>query len=104
MRSEGTGVVIAGVLQHNHGEFTVGRNHNLMLIGPDSNEGDVFFGVESLDGGLGLGVELSDEGAVLNGLSLGHGGLNSDTLLVDDHNAEDTHMGINPVKSLFYLL
>ena len=66
-------VVVAGVLQHYQAEFAVRCNHDLVLLGADAHEGDVLLSVQTLNGGLRLRVELSDEGAVLNGFVLAHG-------------------------------
>ena len=41
--------VIAWVLQNDEGELFLWGDHNLMLLGPDSNEINILFGVERFD-------------------------------------------------------
>lgn len=70
--SEGIRIIVRWVLQYDHAEFAVWRNHNFMLVGPNPDEGDVFFWVESFDRIEGFSVELSNEGAILDSFGLGH--------------------------------
>jgi hypothetical protein len=97
-------VVVGWVLQHNHAELFVRRNHDLVLVRPDPYKRDVFFRVESFDRRLCLRVELSDEGAILNSFVLAHGGPDSDSFLVDNHDPDDTHVCPDSINRLFHLL
>lgn len=71
-------------MQHDEGEFFVGCNHDFVHAGANFDECDFFVRVQRLDGHLCLVCELGDEGTVVDGILLVHGGLDSHTLLVDD--------------------
>lgn len=75
-----------------------------MLLAPDADELYVVVGVERLDGRLGLGGELGDKGAVLDGVVLGHGGADGDAARVDDDDALDTLVGVDAVDGLLNFL
>lgn len=75
-----------------------------MLFRTDAHKGDIFLSVETLNCSLSFYEELRDEGTVVDCLVLAHSALNSDSLLVDNHNSQNAHMGINPIQRFFYFL
>ena len=81
---------ICGVLNHNHVEFAVRRDHDLVHRGTDANELNIFVGMEGFDGTLSILRELVDEGTIVDGGFLVHGRTDGDTLQVDNDNALDT--------------
>ena len=95
---------VGGVLQHNHCEFFIWRNHNLVDSRPDFDEGDVLLRVQLLDGVRGLVQELRDQTSVVDRLILLHRALNRHTFLVDDDDAEDAHVRVDAVQRLLHLL
>lgn len=75
-----------------------------MLARSNTNEGDFFFRVKVFDDLLSLSGELSDEGTIIDGLVLAHSGTDGNTLGIHDDHAQDTHMGLDSIYSLFYFL
>ena len=68
-----------------------------MFLGSDSNEGDVLLWVEHLNSGLCLRGELSDEGAILDGLVLGHGRSDCNATTVNYNYALHSLVGVYSV-------
>ena len=95
---------VGRVLEHNHGEFAVGRNHDLVDLRANFDERDVFFGVQRLDRGRRSVQEHLDETAVVDRLLLLHCALDGDALLVDNDDTEHAHMRVDSVERFFYLL
>ena len=60
--------------------------------------------MQRLDRHLCLVCELSDEGTVIDGVLLVHGGLDCHTLLVDDDNAQHSHMSVYSVEGFLHFL
>ena len=95
---------VGRVLEHNHGEFAVGRNHDLVDGRADFDECDVFFGVQRLDRVRRLFQELMDQSAVVDRLLLIHGAFDGDSLFVDNDDTEHAHVRVDSVERFFYLL
>ena len=85
-------------------EFAVRRNHDLVHGRADTNEDNIVVGVHGLDGALRVLRELVDEGTVVDGGLLLHGGANGDALQVNDDNTFDTFMGLDAIDGLFDFL
>ena len=96
--------VIGRVLQHDEREFFFWRNHDLIDGGPNFDESDVLLGMQRLNGVGGFVHELGDETTVVDGVVLLHGALNGDALLVDDNDAKDTHVRVDPIQRFFHFL
>jgi hypothetical protein len=91
------------VLNHNQTELFIRRNHDLMLLGADSDESDNFIVMHLLDLALGLVQEGIDNLTIINRVFLGHGTPDGEALLVDDDRTDNAFVGINAVKSCFNL-
>ena len=92
-----------GVLHDDQAELFVGRNHDLVLLRPDSYEGDDLLLVDLRDLALRLVEEGGDDLAVIDGVILTHGRPDGEALLVHDDKSDNTLMSINSVKSGFNL-
>ena len=77
--------MITWVLQYDKLEFLLWGNHDLVLLGSDSNEVNILVWQQRLDGKMSLGSELVYEGAIFDGVVLGHGRLDGDSLRIDNH-------------------
>ena len=93
-----------GLLDDNHGEFSVRGNHDLVHLRANLNEEDFLIRVQQLNGLVGLVLELGDEGAIDDGVLGLHGGPNGDALLVDDDDAEHSLMRVDSIQSFLYFL
>ena len=71
--------IITWVLNNDQTVLFVWRDHDFVLLRPDSNEGDFFFRVDGLDGEGDVGRKLADERAVLNCVRIRHRRLDCDT-------------------------
>ena len=60
--------------------------------------------MDGLDGEWHVGRELADEGAVLDGIGIRHGRLDSDTLRVNDHATFHTLVRVDPIQRILYFL
>lgn len=72
------------VLNHDHRVLFIGRNHDLVLARPDSDESDLLVGVHLLDGSHCLVLKVHYQRPIEDGLFLRHGCLDGNTLIVDD--------------------
>ena len=62
-------VVFEGrLLENDHGEFSVGRDHDLIHLGSDLDEENLLIRVQMLDDLVSFVFELSDQGAIDNGI------------------------------------
>ena len=95
---------VGRVLNHDHRELSVRRNHDLVDGGADFDKGDVFLGVQRLDRVRRLVHKLSDQRTVIYSLVLLHSALDGDTFLVDNDDTEDTHVGVDAVQRFFDFL
>ena len=103
-RSVQTLNIVAWVLEYYHTKLFVGSNHDLVLVGPNTNESDVLFWMKCFDCGSSFCVELSDKTAVLDCCVLVHSRTNGDSFLVDNNYAEDSHVRIDSIECLFNFL
>ena len=71
--------IITRVLNHDQTVLFVGRDHDFVLLRPDSNEGDFFFCMDGLDGEGDVSRKLADKRAILNGVRIRHRCLDCDT-------------------------
>ena len=92
-----------GVLHNDQAELFVRCNHDLVLLRPDSYEGDDLFLVDLRDLALCLVEESRDDLAVIDGVILAHGRSDGEAFLVHDDKSDNTLMSINSVKSGFNL-
>lgn len=97
-------IVVRGVLQHNEGVIFLRRDHDLVLLASDSNELHIVLGVEGLDGRLGLGGELGDQTAILDGVILRHGRTDGDATGVHNDDTLHTLVGVDAVDGFFNFL
>jgi len=95
---------LRGILQHNHSEFSIGCDHDLVDGRADFDKGDVLLWMQTLDRVGSLVHELSDQTTVVDGVVLLHGAFDRDSLLIDDDDAEDTHVCVDAVQRFFNLL
>ena len=96
--------IVAWVLKNYHAKLFVGSDHDFVLMGPNANESDVFFRVESFDSGSSFCIELSDETSIFDCGVLVHSGTDSDSLLVYNNNAKNTHVRIDSIECLLDFL
>lgn len=94
-------ISLVRVLNHNQGELLIGRNHNLMLQRTNSNESDGLLFMDLLNLGLSSVEEATNYLAVLDGLGRAHGASNSQSLVVDNDDTDNAHMGVNAIHRLF---
>ena len=66
------------VLEHDEDVVLIGRDHDLVVLGPDAQERELVVLVQLFDDTLRLGREVRDERRVLNRLSGLQGGLYRD--------------------------
>ena len=97
-------VVVARVLEHDEGELLIRGDHDLVHFWTDTDEGDLLVLVQVFDCEMCMSGELGNEGSVFNGLGQVHGGLDGNTLLVDNNDTADAHMGVYTIKRLFNFL
>ena len=97
-------VVIARILEDDEGVLFLGGDHDLVLLAADADELDVVLGVQRLDSALGLGGELRDQRAVLDGVVLRHGAADRNALRVHHDNALHTLVRVYAIDRLLYLL
>ena len=79
---------ILSILNDNEKIVSIWSNHNLVLLGPDPEEGEIVGGIEFLEHVLGLVHEVVEEPAILDGGGVVEGGLDGHSLVVD-HDAPD---------------
>ena len=91
------------VLNDNQTEFLIRGNHDLMLLGADSDEGDCLLLVDLLDLGLRLVQEPTDDLTIIDRINLVHGCADGKTFLVDDNETDNAFVRINAVKRCFNL-
>ena len=96
--------IVAWVLENYHAKLFVGSNHDFVLMGPDTNESDVFFRVESFDSGCSFCVELSNETSIFDCGVLVHSRTDCDSLLVHNNYAKNTHVRIDSIECLLDFL
>lgn len=100
----GRSLCVGGVLDNDHGELLVGRNHNLVNLGANFDEGDFFARVQVLDRHSRLLHELRDQTAIVDCFVLLHRRLHRHAVLVHDNYAQHTHMCVDAIQRFFHLL
>ena len=95
---------VGGVLDDDHCELLVGRNHDLVNLRTDFDKGDFLAWVQVLNGHAGLLHELRDQTSIVDCLVLFHGGFHGNTVFVDDNYAQHTHVCVDAIQRFFNLL
>ena len=85
------------ILKDDHGELTIGRNHNLVHSGTNFDKSNVFFGVQRLDGTTSFVHELSDKSSIVNSIVLSHSTLDGDSFFIDNDDTKNTHMSVDAI-------
>ena len=85
------------VLKDDHGELTIGRNHNFVHRGTNFDKSDVFFWVQRLNGTASFVHEIIDQCSIVNSIVLSHGTLDGDTFFIDNDDTKNTHMSVDAI-------
>ena len=97
-------LIVAWILYDDEAVLFIWRNHYLVLLGADSDEGNLLVFVDGLDGKRYVSCELADKWAIFDGVRVGHRCLDGYALWVDYHAAFDALMGVDAVQGVLYFL
>lgn len=97
-------IIVRGVLKHDERVILLRCDHDLVLLASDSNKLHIVLGVEGLDGRLGLGGELGDQTAILDGVILRHSRADGDAARVHNYDTLHTLVGVDAVNGFFNFL
>jgi len=75
-----------------------------VFLGPDPHELEVVGGVDLLDDGAGLGREAVDLGGVVHRGGVVQGGLEGDSIIVDNDDSNYAFVSLKPLDQFINLL
>lgn len=78
------------VLDDNKQVFLVGSNHDFVLLGANTEKGEVVLGIQITDNGTGFCSKLSNKRTVLDSQGIVQGCSDGDSFIIDNNNSLDS--------------